>query len=266
MKNTIRFLGIIAFAAIIGFSIAACGGDDDSPGPGPGPDTGPYVPGPDPVPKITMTTTVSGPTCIYLLGTGSAAIDWGDGDSEEITLTPSDVFNDLWDYDFSHTYASDAVKTITVTGAVTGFDRNSAGNASALNVSGCPGLKFLGCFCEDLTELDLSKNTALEWLNCEDNHLSALDLSKNTILEVLYCDGNQLESLNITGNTKLDYVECQFNNLGLDALIAVFDSLPPKVSPGDGDVCVSENPGIYETGYAAAKAAAEAKYWTVVDY
>ena len=32
MKNTIKFAGIIAFVVVIGFSIAACGGDDDGEG------------------------------------------------------------------------------------------------------------------------------------------------------------------------------------------------------------------------------------------
>jgi len=33
-KNILRFIGIIAFVAVIGFSFAACGGDDDGDGGG----------------------------------------------------------------------------------------------------------------------------------------------------------------------------------------------------------------------------------------
>ena len=282
MKSTIKLFGIIALAAVMVFT--ACGGGDS--------DGGSIINGgngdgdPDLTPKITMTTTVSGSTCIYLLGTGKAVIDWGDGTVEEVTLTSSDDVNDLWNYDFNHSYASSAVKTITVTGNVTGFSGDGDGAASALNVSGFPGLKFLSCQDEALTSLDLSKNTALEFLNCNGNELTSLDLSKNTALEFLYCAENELTSLdlskntalkilncswndlttlNITGCTKLENVGCNKNQLAAAALVAILDALPDRTGLSQGLTYVYDNIGVNGTGYAAAKTAAVAKNWDVND-
>jgi Leucine-rich repeat (LRR) protein len=48
-----------------------------------------------------------------------------------------------------------------------------------------------------LTNLDVSANTALTYLSCSNNQLTTLDLSANTLLESLYCSENQLTSLNV---------------------------------------------------------------------
>ena len=41
--------------------------------------------------------------------------------------------------------------------------------------------------------------TELAALNCENNQLTALDVSKNTHLSEIYCGGNQLATLDLTG-------------------------------------------------------------------
>ena len=64
-------------------------------------------------------------------------------------------------------------------------------------------LTELRCFNNQLTSLDVSKNTALELLLCEDNQLTSLDFSKNTALKYLYCYNNELTSLDISKNTAL---------------------------------------------------------------
>ena len=44
-----------------------------------------------------------------------------------------------------------------------------------------------------LTSLDLSKNTALTDLDCHYNKLTSLDVSKNSALAWLSCDGNKFD-------------------------------------------------------------------------
>ena len=69
-----------------------------------------------------------------------------------------------------------------------------------------------------LTSLDVSKNTALKLLECDRNQLTSLDVSKNTALTELYCYGNQLTSLDVTKNTALTNLSCGHNKLtSLDA-------------------------------------------------
>ena len=236
--------------------------------------------------KITMTTTDSGLMSINLLGTGSATIDWGDGASEEVTLFASDDWSILSSHAFDHPYSSAAAKTITVTGAVTGFGSYHNGRASDLNVSGCPGLKLLDCNTEAFTALDLSKNTKLEILDCGNNQLAALNLSKNTALEILdcynnqlgtldvtkntnlkllFCGSTQLTSLNITGCTELEQVYCDANDLPTLAMNAVLTALPDRTGLTNGYIELSNNPGWNGSGYGEAKSAAQSKNWIVDD-
>ena len=74
-------------------------------------------------------------------------------------------------------------------------------------------LTELNCSGNDLTSLDVSKNTALTELNCSGNDLTSLDLSQNTALKNLYCDNNQLTSLDVSKNTALTELNCSGNDL-----------------------------------------------------
>ena len=85
-------------------------------------------------------------------------------------------------------------------------------NLTRLDVSKNTKLTKLYCESNHLTSLDLSKNTELTELNCQDNQLTSLDLSKNTALTKLYCALNQLTSLDLSKNTALTILGCSGNN------------------------------------------------------
>ena len=72
---------------------------------------------------------------------------------------------------------------------------------------------MLYCGSNQLTELDVSNNTALEVLYCGSNQLTELDVSNNTALEVLYCASNQLTELDVSNNTALEGLNCRNNQL-----------------------------------------------------
>ena len=76
-----------------------------------------------------------------------------------------------------------------------------------------PNLDKLDCKYNNLTRLDVSKNTKLTKLYCESNQLTGLDLSKNTALTVLYCECNHLTRLDLSKNTELTELNCQDNQL-----------------------------------------------------
>ena len=59
-------------------------------------------------------------------------------------------------------------------------------------------LTVLYCYDNQLTALDVSKNTKLTYLNCESNQLTALDVSQNTALTWLDCSGNQIKGEEMT--------------------------------------------------------------------
>ena len=84
-------------------------------------------------------------------------------------------------------------------------------NLTRLDVSKNTKLTVLSCESNHLTSLDLSKNTELTELNCQDNQLTSLDLSPNTALTKLGCHDNQLTSLDLSKNTALDTLDCSGN-------------------------------------------------------
>ena len=92
-------------------------------------------------------------------------------------------------------------------------------NTSYKNISSLQGIEYftelteLVCRNNNLTSLDLSKNTKLTYLNCESNQLISLDVSKNTNLTELLCYRNQLTSLDVSKNTVLTQLNCSNNQL-----------------------------------------------------
>lgn len=82
---------------------------------------------------------------------------------------------------------------------------------TSLDISKNTALTYLYCSFNELTSLDISKNTALTYLNCDDNELSSLDISKNTALTELHCSFNKLTSLDISKNTALTWLSCSGN-------------------------------------------------------
>ena len=84
---------------------------------------------------------------------------------------------------------------------------------TSLDVSKNTALTILDCFRNQLTSLDVSKNTKLSHLDCQDNQLTSLDVSKNTALRYLHCWVNKITSLDVSKNTKLTFLSCSGNQL-----------------------------------------------------
>lgn len=70
----------------------------------------------------------------------------------------------------------------------------------------------MGCEFNQLTALDVSKNTTLTHLFCESNQLTALVVSGATALTTLYCFGNQLTALDVSKNAALRTLVVYYNN------------------------------------------------------
>ena len=161
----------------------------------------------------------------HLQGTGNVTIDWGDGShSETVKLIK---VTGLAADEFTHHYFS-LPNTITITGE---------------NVTG------LRCDHNELTALDVSKNSALEVLYCCDNKLTELDVSKNTALTKLRCIGNQLTALDVTKNTALTHLDCTENQLTADALNALFETLHGNYDADwvnwiKNTIYIGKNPGV----------------------
>ena len=103
-------------------------------------------------------------------------------------------------------------QTVTIRGDVTFLDCFN-NQLTALDVSKNTALTKLVCSNNQLTALDVSKNTALTKLVCSNNQLTALDVSKNTALRELECCSNQLTALDVSQNTALTSIDCYCNHL-----------------------------------------------------
>ena len=74
-------------------------------------------------------------------------------------------------------------------------------------------LTVLNCAGNQLTSLDLSKNTALTYLDCDNNQLTTLDLRNNFISDsicYITCSGNPLERIVLS---KRHNISGLYNNL-----------------------------------------------------
>ncbi len=103
-----------------------------------------------------------------------------------------------------------ASKTITIYGVVTGLICRD-NQLTAVDVSKNTVLKNFSCGFNQLTALDISKNTALERLQCGFNQLAVLDVSKNTMLQFLECNDNLFTTLDLSKNTALEYLGTSYN-------------------------------------------------------
>lgn len=96
---------------------------------------------------------------------------------------------------------------------VMGTSENRGALTSLKGIEYFSSLRELFCSFNNITTLDVSKNTMLESLFCNSNSLTTLDVSKNTWLTYLDCDRNNLTTLDVRNCTRLTYLYCQSNNL-----------------------------------------------------
>ena len=114
------------------------------------------------------------------------------GDGEDIHAVAIDETN-FPDFNFrenwvlKQAFAADNYLTDQEAASVTAIDVSSKAIADLTGIEYFTALISLNCSDNQLTALDLSKNTALEVLDCSNNYLNALDVSKNTALKELYC-------------------------------------------------------------------------------
>ena len=161
---------------------------------------------------------------------------WGEGESHEGTMSDIITFADpkfeeyllqekIWEYyeDENHSSWSTTDELIDANNdgkiSIAEAERVEYIYAPLLGISDMSelhyfsNLKCLDCSNNQLTSLDVSKNTALERLDCYNNQLTSLDVSKNTALKELYCYNNQLTALDVSKNTALRHLSCRNNQL-----------------------------------------------------
>ena len=84
---------------------------------------------------------------------------------------------------------------------------------TSLDVSKNTKLVKLICAKNALTSLNTSQNPLLKKLDIYSNKLTSIDVSQNTELETLYIGRNPIETLNVKNNVKLMELQSELNNL-----------------------------------------------------
>ena len=135
--------------------------------------------------------------------------------AQNIAIDATNFPNENFRNHVSSTYDtnSDGSLSTEEIAAVTTINVSNKNIANLKGIEHFTALTQLNCGSNQLTTLDLSKNTTLTRLDCSSNQLTMLDLSKNTALTWLYCDSNQLTTLDLSKNTALTRLTCYRNRL-----------------------------------------------------
>ncbi len=157
--------------------------------------------------QMSMDLLESRTAAIGLTGSGSIAIDWGDGTENDIHTLSANISN------YEHSYTKSLPHTITIKGA--NITRLTCTNNQLVNldVSRNIALEEMSCGNNLLSSLDVSKNTKLTYLSCRDNQITSLNLNECTLLTTLNCRNNQLTDLAVNECAALKVLECNDNLL-----------------------------------------------------
>jgi len=113
----------------------------------------------------------------------------------------------------SESYGTDGMLTGAEISEIDYIDVSDMGIKSLKGIEYFSALMYLWCDENQLTEIDVSKNTALAEFSCYNNQLKTLDISNNTALDYLDCGLNQLTALDVSKNTALTGLSCDYNQL-----------------------------------------------------
>ena len=124
--------------------------------------------------------------------------------------------------------------------AVKKIDCYDKGIQSLKGIEVFSALQELICVGNELTELDVSKNTNLMRLTCGANQLTSLELGKNTKLIAVACETNQLASIDLSGLKNLKVFSCAGNPM---------KTLDVSGCPKLAALVKQGKPAQYETGF-----------------
>lgn len=79
---------------------------------------------------------------------------------------------------------------------------------STIDISKNTDLRGLWCSNNNLTTIDMSHNPELVWVYCYDCNISTLDVSKNPKMAYIECNTNPIKSLDVTHNPELEHLTC----------------------------------------------------------
>ncbi len=115
--------------------------------------------------------------------------------------------------------------------------------------------------------IDVTNLPNLVELNIALNDITDLDLSKNSKLETLSCEGNLLKSLDFSGCPAIDYVNCYGNQIKGSDMTAMVNSLPTRSAEATGQLIVFDGSYAYEGNECLSSDVelAKTKFWVTYE-
>ena len=93
------------------------------------------------------------------------------------------------------------------------LDVSSQGISDLTGIEGFTALQSLYCGYNQLTDLNVTQNSALLVLSCYHNQLTSLNVSFNYYLSTLECNDNEIVNLDFSQNLPLSYLSCYNNQI-----------------------------------------------------
>ncbi|CAL2092438.1 hypothetical protein [Tenacibaculum sp. 190524A02b] len=114
------------------------------------------------------------------------------------------------------------------TNGITSLNVSTSGITDLTGISAFQDLSVLNCNENQLTYIDLSKNTSLKNLNVSDNELTYLNTDNNASLQILNAKSNNLVEVNVESSIKLTELQLGLNpireiNLSANTSLQIID-------------------------------------------
>ena len=165
----------------------------------------------------------------------------------------------------TESYGRDGILTENEINEITEIYIYNGGISSLKGIEYFTNLAIFQCYDNQLTYVDISKNTKLEQLILTRNKLEELDVSKNIALWRIACGWNQLTTLDLRNNINLKELSCNVNFIKGADMDALINSLPSRTLDGTNLLKVIRPLEADEHNVCTKRqvASAKAKGWTV---
>ena len=218
---------------------------------------------------------------LYLGGTGTVLVDWGDGNTENLTLVPCEIEYLAGEYmatkgkEFTHTYATDGTYTVKISSEnslnaldldqretnddvlnpnfkIYDISHHNLTEVIYLNASGVTmhttGMNKIILYSTETSEYNsftFNNYPTLKELTINYSYdLHKLNLSNNPNLQVIYASYCDLSSIDISNCPSLDNIFIAFNytlESDEEAMNNLYNGLP-TITNGKGTITVSTDP------------------------
>ncbi len=133
--------------------------------------------------------------------------------AQTTTIPDADFEQALIDLGHDTAPIDGVVTTANISGLIS-LDVSNKNISDLTGIEDFTNLRFLECYSNNLTALNVTQNIALQVLYCYSNAITGiLDVSNNTGLVIIDCWSNQITTLDVSLLTNLTDLHCGINQI-----------------------------------------------------